>query len=143
MKRIKYLCLIIVIISVFSACSVSVTAGKKSDNMSGEISSDESAVLLSQPEFLPIGTVVTLENEEHKVMIIGVLQFESEDRSVLYDYSGVLYPEGLLDSKEDYLFNKEDIEEIHYLGYNSEEQEEIQKYIEEALEKYNDLESGK
>ena len=42
---------------------------------------------------LPIGSVVTLEEGKHKLMIFGVKQTHSETGK-LYDYAGVLYPEG-------------------------------------------------
>ena len=41
---------------------------------------------------LPIGSVVTLEEGKHKLMIFGVKQTHSETGK-LYDYAGVLYPE--------------------------------------------------
>lgn len=44
---------------------------------------------------LPIGSVVTLEEGKHKLMIFGVKQTHSETGK-LYDYAGVLYRKEML-----------------------------------------------
>ena len=53
---------------------------------------------------LPIGSVVTLEEGKHKLMIFGVKQTHSETGK-LYDYAGVLYPEGNVGTEYQMLFN--------------------------------------
>jgi hypothetical protein len=92
--------------------------------------------LLNGETYLPIGSVVLLKNSERKVMIIGVLQFDGNDQSKLYDYSGVLYPEGLMDPKQNFLFDKDKVEDIFHLGYINDEQEALQKTIKLTVEKY-------
>jgi hypothetical protein len=101
-----------------------------------EITESKSRELLAGEDYLPIGTVVLLANSERKVMIIGVLQFNGDDQSRLFDYSGVLYPEGLIDPKDNFLFDKSQIERIYHLGYINEEQEELQTTIIRAKENY-------
>ena len=54
-------------------------------------------------------------------MIIGLLQTKTENNQI-YDYSAVLYPEGYIGPSETYLFNKNQISRIYYLGYVSQEQ---------------------
>ena len=66
---------------------------------------------------LPIGSVVRLKNGERSVMIVGRSQTPADDDTMLYDYAGVLYPEGYIDRNNLALFNHEDIGEIHYIGY--------------------------
>lgn len=65
------------------------------------------------------------------MMIIGLLQVKSENNEV-YDYSGVLYPEGYLGPSETYLFNKEQISRIYHLGYTSKEQTDHNKKLEDV-----------
>lgn len=63
---------------------------------------------------LPIGSVITVKEANKKMMIIGILQ---KSKDTKYDYMAVLYPEGYLTQKQIYLFNHEDIEEVHFLGF--------------------------
>ena len=85
---------------------------------------------------LPIGTVVSLKGGNKKLMITSfwVSDEETDER---YDYCGVLYPEGMLDSSMHYLFNIEDIVEVHYLGYFNEEEEEFKRVLYEEIRKSN------
>ena len=46
---------------------------------------------------LPIGSVVLLKGGDRKVMICGVCVTKEDDDSRVFDYSGVLYPDGLED----------------------------------------------
>ena len=111
---------------------------RENNQMNNEITIEKSNELLSNNEFLPIGTVVLLKNSERKIMIIGLLQIDgSNNASITYDYSGVLYPEGLIDPKKNYLFNKEQIERIYFVGYHNEEQDKLQQAIKQVLDKHN------
>ena len=115
-----------------AACSNDTKSNSDSvDNIQiNEVSKKQSDELLSNSEYLPIGTVVTVGNESKKMMIIGLLQVKSENNEV-YDYSGVLYPEGYLGPSETYLFNKEQISRIYHLGYTSQEQTDHNKKLED------------
>ena len=115
-----------------AACSNDTNSNSDSvDNIQiNEVSKKQSDELLSNSEYLPIGTVVTVGNESKKMMIIGLLQVKSENNEV-YDYSGVLYPEGYLGPSETYLFNKEQISRIYHLGYTSQEQKDHNKKLED------------
>lgn len=84
--------------------------------------------------FLPIGTVVVLKEGTKRVMIVGVLQRDANNGR-LWEYVGVLYPEGYINADQMYLFDGDAIDKIFALGYQDEEQfafKEIadQKYIE-------------
>lgn len=84
--------------------------------------------------FLPIGTVVVLKEGTKRVMIVGVLQRDANNGR-LWEYVGVLYPEGYINSDQMYLFNGDAIDKVFALGYQDEEQfafKEMadQKYIE-------------
>ena len=104
--------------------------------MSNELTPEQSKDILARQELLPIGTVVLLEKANRKIMIIGVLQIDGQNQSVLYDYSGVVYPEGLINPKNNYLFNANQIERIFYMGYHNEEQDNLQKTVKIARENF-------
>ena len=74
--------------------------------------------------FLPIGSVVLLENSTKRVMIIGVLQQQIKDdgEKVIWDYSGCFYPEGYMGPDKCFLFNNDQIAKIYSVGYQDEEQ---------------------
>ena len=50
-----------------------------------------------------------------------------------YGNSAVLYPEGYLDPSETYLFNKNQISRVYYLGYVSQEQKQNNEKIEQLV----------
>ena len=70
---------------------------------------------------LPIGSVVLIGNSVKKVMIVGVCQKGGQEKK-LYDYTGVIFPEGFLDAKKMFLFNHDQISQIYALGYQDAEQ---------------------
>lgn len=72
---------------------------------------------------LPIGSIVLLKNGKKRLMICGIKQTEVKDSGVgkEYDYMGVLYPEGHVGERFQYLFNHQDIETVVFRGYEDEE----------------------
>lgn len=70
-----------------------------------------------EKEILPIGTVVLLKNAEKRIIITGYYPIE-KDSGKTYDYCACLYPEGIIDFEKSLLFNKEDIQNIYFLGYS-------------------------
>ena len=52
---------------------------------------------------LPIGTVVLLNGGTHKVMITGY--YAQMDDNKVFDYMGVMYPEGMVTFDKTLLFN--------------------------------------
>ena len=71
-------------------------------------------------ELLPIGSVVLLKGGGKRLMVFGVMQRNPEDNK-LYDYIGCLYPEGFAGAEHNYLFNKEDIQQVEFAGLADEE----------------------
>lgn len=124
-KKIALICICIIFVIVFSGCSnntaETIVNNKGEIIMSKELSERQSNKLLENEEYLPIGTVVTVGDGTKKLMIIGLLQTKAENNQI-YDYSAVLYPEGYISPNETYLFNKNQISRIYYLGYVSQEQ---------------------
>ena len=71
-------------------------------------------------QLLPIGSVVLLRNAKKRLMITGVFPIQTEEEEV-YDYIAVIYPEGYIGPRSNYVFNHGDIEEILFKGYDDEE----------------------
>ena len=90
---------------------------------------------------LPIGSVVVVGDSSKKVMIIGVCQKSSDGR--LWDYSGVVYPEGFLDPQKMFLFNNNQITQIAALGYQDAEQLAFNEKLDVAIVKLRNGEEVK
>ena len=90
-----------------------------------------------QEKFLPIGTIVKLKEANKRLMITGFCLVANNDKSVIYDYSGVAYPEGLSASDETALFNHEQIEKIFYTGFIDSEEIEFKKRLKHDIESLN------
>lgn len=86
-------------------------------------------------KLLPIGSVILLKGGTKKLMITGIKPVTAEKPDVIYDYIGVIYPEGYLSNEYNFLFNHEDINDIVFTGYNNPEREEFVKMLGEAFEK--------
>lgn len=84
-----------------------------------------------EEKYLPIGTVVMLTGGKKRVMITGFCAVQEAEQEKMWDYSGCLYPEGLLSSNQNCLFNHEQIEKIYYLGLIDEEEKEFKKKLKE------------
>lgn len=76
-------------------------------------------------KLLPLGTIVKLKTGSKKVMITGFCMYDNEHGHKLYDYCGVMYPEGMLSNKEANLFNHDDITEIIHMGPSNEEEKQF------------------
>lgn len=84
---------------------------------------------------LPIGSVVLLKESKKRVMIVGVCQLSASDEKKLYDYVGVVFPEGFLASDKMLMFNNDQIVQIFALGYQDGEQLIFKAKADEALKK--------
>ena len=83
-----------------------------------------------EENFLPIGSVVKLKGGQKRLMITGFLQVEQEEnKKNVWDYSGCLYPEGMITSENNYVFNHSQIEDIYFTGLVDEEEEEFKKRL--------------
>ena len=70
----------------------------------------------------PIGSVVLIGDSKKRVMIVGLVQKSGEDENTIWEYSGVLYPEGYLGGDKMFMFNGDQITQIYALGYQDAEQ---------------------
>lgn len=80
-------------------------------------------------ETLPIGTVLILKDAKKKVMITGYAPIDMENKDQIYRYLGCVYPEGIIKSDENILFNNSDIDKVFFKCYVN---EEVNDYIKEV-----------
>ena len=78
---------------------------------------------------LPIGSLVKVEEEDRRVVIIGT-NVVDEATGRIFDYTGVFYPVGYTGPDNVGSFNHEDIEIIYSVGYQDEESLGFQEYAE-------------
>ena len=89
-----------------------------------------------EERFLPIGSVVKLKDGQKRLMITGFLPIEQNENGEknVWDYSGCLYPEGIIVSSTNYLFIHSQIEEVHFIGLVDEEEEQFKQKLNKAIE---------
>lgn len=75
-------------------------------------------------KLLPIGSVIRLNGATKCIMIFGVCQ-TNQTNNTLYDYIGVLWPEGNIGEEGQILFNRTDIEEVVFVGHDTDERQEF------------------
>jgi len=96
-------------------------------------------------KLLPVGSVVLLKAAEKRLMVCGWMPQTEENGQ--FDYSGVFYPEGFIDSTQIFVFNHEDIIKIDYIGLMDAEFQMFTKRLSDELEKNPDndasIEMGK
>ena len=77
---------------------------------------------------LPIGSIVRTVDAERRLMVIGRI-VTSEEKDIIYDYVGVPYPEGVSGSDNFYFFNRDQIAEMFFIGFQDQEALDFQKEI--------------
>ena len=119
-----------------SACSnqESPSNGTPESGAKGEVS--DTSVEYNEDEFLPIGSVVLLEGGNKRIMICGRIQAQAGS-DIIYDYSACYYPEGIVDPKSMFFFNRDAIETVYFRGY--EDQDELD-YRHDVLDQLGELE---
>lgn len=81
-------------------------------------------------ELLPIGSIVQLKGGQHKLMVCGIKQTDTEQEQE-FDYISVLYPEGCMNELGKYLFDHSDIEQVFFRGFEDEERAEFVKKLDQ------------
>lgn len=90
-------------------------------------------------KLLPIGSVVLLKEGTKKLMIIGIKPVTEELPEKVFDYIGVLYPEGYLSNEYNFLFNHEDINDVIFKGYHNPERDNFIEFMENAYEREKEI----
>lgn len=85
-------------------------------------------------KYLPIGSVVLLNEATKRLMITGYCVKTEENPDKIFDYCGCIYPEGMLSSTQTAVFDHNQIKSIFAIGYND---EECEKFIEILNNKKN------
>lgn len=94
-------------------------------------------------KYLPIGSVVLLQNGSKRVMINGFCAIDPQKPKKVYDYSGVLFPEGSLSSDQALLFDHSQIARIDHLGLEDKEEKEFKIKLEVLIEKMTESQQNK
>ena len=81
--------------------------------------------------WLPLGTTVLLKNGTQPIKIVGRYQQNSEGK--VFDYSGVLNPQGFEDSQSMYLFDAEKIDQVLFKAHVTEFEKEFITRLEEFI----------
>ena len=87
---------------------------------------------MNKEKYLPIGSVVLLKDAKKRVMITGFVAQAQETGDKVFDYMGCLYPEGVISSEQNLLFNHEQIDKIFYIGYSDEEWISVHEKLKEV-----------
>lgn len=93
---------------------------------------------MNYEKYLPVGTVVMLKGGSKRAMITGFCSVANEDKTKMYDYSGCLFPEGILKSDQTLLFNHEQIDKIYHLGLVDDEEKSFKQKLKEVINKINE-----
>ena len=96
---------------------------------------------MNTEKFLPIGTVCLLKNAKKRVMITGFAAKSQETGDRIFDYTGCLYPEGIISSNQNLLFDHGQIEKIFFLGFSDEEHRQFIMKIKQALNNLNNIQT--
>lgn len=79
-------------------------------------------------KLLPLGTVVSLYQNNSKLMIVGYLQKTEKDDKI-WDYAAVVYPNGFISPNRMVVFDNIQIERKYLYGYNNLESNEFLKEL--------------
>lgn len=78
-------------------------------------------------KYLSIGSIVTLKTGDKKIMVTGYYSVDYSDSLDVYDYSGVEYPYGFLKKNGEVCFNRFDIKEVVFNGFEDEAFESLNR----------------
>ena len=92
---------------------------------------------MNYEKFLPIGTVVMLKGGKKRAMITGFCCVDENNKEKVFDYSGCLYPEGVISAKQILLFDHEQIDKIYHLGLVDDEERNFKNKLNEMIQKIN------
>ena len=83
---------------------------------------------------LPIGSIVLLKGGAKKLMIIGIKPVKEDEPDRVYDYIGVVYPEGFIGNEYNFLFDHDNITDVIFRGYENPERNEFIEFLTVAEE---------
>ena len=92
-------------------------------------------------KYLPIGSVVLLRGGTKKAMITGYCMKSKERPDKIYDYSGCPFPEGVIKSTKTSLFDHNQIVQVLFTGYKTQESDTFLSTIKNKIEEYESTDS--
>lgn len=87
---------------------------------------------------MPLGTICSVNGNNKKVMIIGYLYNDFKNGLKTYDYLGVPFPEGFMLPNRLITFNKSDVSNVEFTGYQDEEYKKFDNLLNASLNKNSD-----
>ncbi len=78
--------------------------------------------------YLPIGSIITLKGGSQPLMIFGRKQINA-DHDTQWDYVACLYPEGNIGDEYNVFFDREDIKDVLFVGYQTKIDIEMQRLL--------------
>jgi hypothetical protein len=86
-------------------------------------------------KYLPIGTVVILKKATKRLMITGFCAVTEKEPNKTYDYCGCLYPEGIIASDENFIFNHEQIDKVYFLGFSDDNEKKFKEAMKATIDR--------
>ena len=92
---------------------------------------------MNDKKMLPLGTVCKLKDGKKRVMITGyfVKNKNKADQKDFFDYCGCGFPEGVISTNINLVFNHDQIERIDNMGYIDEKESRFLENITAGKEK--------
>ncbi|MBR6690864.1 MAG: DUF4176 domain-containing protein [Bacilli bacterium] len=94
-------------------------------------------------KYLPLGSIVSLNGKDAKLMIIG---YKRKNREInkIFDYSGCMYPTGIfIPSSYSLSFNHDQIDKVYYVGYKDDKYKKLCELLNRIDEKQEEMVDGK
>ena len=88
---------------------------------------------MKEGKYLPVGTVCKIKDVDKLVFIVGFCVKGSGSDKAIHDYVGCFYPRGEDASKKHILFDHNQIMEVLYIGFQSEEDKAYKLKIAEVI----------
>lgn len=83
-------------------------------------------------KYLPLGSVVLMNGATKRIMVTGYAATSPESGDRVWDYIGCLWPEGMVTSDKNLLFDHKDINQVYAIGYSDEEQTKFMRLLDKA-----------
>lgn len=86
-------------------------------------------------DFLPVGSVVLLKGGTRRLFITGRVVAPNTG-SEIFDYAGCPFPEGMTSLEQIYCFNRDQIEQVFFIGFQDSEELQMQERLSQLGELY-------
>ena len=135
-RKLFVFALVLTLFMSLTACGNQQSPSDNASKNEGSNTASDISIEYNEEEFLPIGSVVLLKGGNKRIMICGRIQAQA-GTDVIYDYSACYYPEGIIDTRSMFFFNRDAIETVYFRGY--EDQDEL-SYRQDVLDQLGELE---